>query len=119
MSSSMFGSFGSSGAPGFVPPSATAALGPAMGVSEQAMANRYSQLGLGGPGTTGGAGPEGTAEKMDLGQLPSLTGGIPGQFAAVAGELQNAALAQNPGGSGKSGSPLSAIGGIGSILGGK
>jgi hypothetical protein len=84
-----------------------------MGQSLGMMANRYSQLGLGTPGATptspGGGGPT-TPELMDLGALPSLTGGIPGQFAAVEGQLQNA-LPSTP--LGKSSSPASIINAIG------
>lgn len=110
------GPFGSQGAPGFVPPAASAALGPAAGQSTQTMANRYNQLGLGGPGAAGGTQTAmGTPEAMDLGAAPSVAGGIPGQFAAVAGQLQNAALQQNPGGSGKGTSPASIIGNVGRL----
>src|SRR5262247_1509634 len=96
-----FGSFGESGAPGFVDPFASGAVGQGAGASLQAMTNRYNQLGLGGS----------TMEKMDLGQQPSVTGGIPAQFGAVMGELQNSALRQSPQGSGKQ-SPASQAGSI-------
>jgi|SRR5262245_10807290 len=86
-----FGSFGESGAPGFVDPFALGAVGQGAGTSIQAMTNRYNQLGLGGS----------TMEKMDLGQAPSVTGGIPAEFAALVGELQNSALRNAPSGSGK------------------
>jgi hypothetical protein len=89
-----FGNFGQAGAPGFVPPTATAGIGLGAGTSLEAMANRYNQLGLANQGATptspGGGGP-GTAELMDLGAAPSVTGGIPAEFQAVSGELQNAA----------------------------
>jgi hypothetical protein len=74
------------------------------------MQNRYNQLGLGGS----------TAEAMDLGQAPSLTGGIPAEFEAVMGQLQNAALNNPSGGSGggkgggksAAGAGLSALGAL-------
>jgi hypothetical protein len=116
-----FGSFGESGAPGFVPPAATAAVGNLAGLSEQAMHNRYAQLGLAAQGATptspGGGGP-GTAEMMDLGMLPSITGGIPAEFQAVLGELQNISASQMPGGTGKQ-SGLSQVGPILGAVGGK
>jgi hypothetical protein len=106
------GPFGSPGAPGFVPPAATAGIAPAAGQSAEMMANRYNQLGLGGPGAAGGTQtPMGTPEAMDLGVLPSLTGGIPGQFAAVGGQLQNAALQGGPLGANKA--PGNVIGNLG------
>jgi hypothetical protein len=106
MSSSFLGGpFGSPGAPGFVPPTATAGIGQGAATSEAAMANRYNQLGMGGS----------TPEAMDLGILPSITGGIPGQFGAVAGQLQNQALQTSPIGSSQS--PASLIGGAGRLLG--
>ena len=87
----LFGSFGQEGAPGFVDPFAMSAVGQGKGTSLQAMSNRYNQLGLGGS----------TMQAMDMGAAPSVTGGIPAQFAALVGELQNSALRQAPGGSGK------------------
>lgn len=112
MSNFLGGSFGSSGAPGFVPPAASAAVGPAAGQSEAMMANRYNQLGLGGPGAAGGTQtPMGTPEAMDLGAAPSTTGGIPAQFQAVLGQLQNQALQSSPLGANKS--PGNVIGNVG------
>jgi hypothetical protein len=105
------GPFGSPGAPGYVPPSATASIAPMAGTSMATMANRYNQLGLTPPG-----GGIGTPEAMDLGLAPSVTGGIPGQFGAVAGQIQNRALTQSPQGSGKSTSPASLIGSIGNLF---
>lgn len=68
---------------------------------QQAMANmtaRYNQLGLGQQGATptspGSFGQGSTAMQMDLGQLPSITGGIPAQFQALLGQLQTEDLAQ-------------------------
>ena len=108
------GPFGSPGAPGFVPPAATAGIGQAAGQSTEMMANRYNQLGLGGPGAAGGAAaPMGSAEAMDLGALPSVTGGIPGQFAAVGGQLQNQALQSGPLGANKA--PGNVIGNLGHL----
>jgi len=104
--SGTFGSFGEEGAPGFVDPFAMGAVGQGAGTSVQAMANRYNQLGMGGS----------TPEAMDLGQAPSVTGGIPAQFQALVGELTNSALRQAPQGSGKqnpasqAGSLLGAVG---------
>jgi hypothetical protein len=97
----LFGSFGQEGAPGFVDPFAAGAVGQGAGTSMSAMANRYNQLGLGGS----------TMQAMDMGAAPSVTGGIPAQFAAVLGELQNSALRQAPGGSGKQ-SPASQAGSL-------
>ena len=115
MSNFLGGDFGSSGAPGFVPPAASAAIGPAAGQSATMMANRYNQLGLGGPGAAGGTQtPMGTPEAMDLGAAPSTTGGIPAQFAAVAGQLQNQALQSSPLGANKSpGNIIGNVGGLG------
>ena len=96
-----FGSFGQQGAPGFVDPFAANQVGLGAGTSVAAMANRYNQLGMGGS----------TPELQDLGAAPSVTGGIPAQFAAVMGELQNSALRQAPGGSGKQ-SPANQAGSI-------
>jgi len=104
MSQNTFGGFGSSGAPGFVDPFSMNAVGMGAGASMAAMANRYNQLGLGGS----------TAEAMDLGQAPSVTGGIPAQFQAVLGELQNSSLRNAPSGAGKQ-SPLSQVGPLASL----
>ena len=86
-----FGNFGESGAPGFVDPFSMAAVGQGKGASMQAMTNRYNQLGMGGS----------TPEAMDLGAAPSVTGGIPAQFSALIGELQNSSASNAPGGTGK------------------
>jgi hypothetical protein len=111
-SSFLGGNFGDPGAPGFVPPSASAAIGPGAGQSAAMMANRYNQLGLGGPGAAGGTvTPMGTPEKMDLGLAPSVTGGIPAQFQAVAGQLQDQAISGSPLGANKS--PGNIIGNLG------
>ena len=78
---SLLGSnFGQPGAPGFIPPSATGPVNQGAATSAAAMANRYSQLGFGGPGNAGGGAqpaPMGTPEAMDLGAAPSVAGGIP------------------------------------------
>lgn len=114
MSSFIGGNFGDPGAPGFLPSGSTAAIGPAAGQSVGMMANRYNQLGLGGPGAAGGTPtPMGTAERMDLGAAPSTTGGIPAQFQAVAGQLQNQALQSSPLGANKS--PGNVIGNLGNF----
>lgn len=112
MSNVVGGPFGSQGAPGFLPAASTAGIAPAAGQSAEMMANRYNQLGLGGPGAAGGTQtPGGTAEAMDLGGLPSVTGGIPAQFQAIAGQLQNQAVGQGPLGANKS--PGNIIGNLG------
>ena len=105
MSSSLFGSFGSSGAPGNLTPFDVGAAGGAAGLSLDAIKNRYNQLGLGGS----------TAENMDIGALPSDTSGLVGQYGALLGQMQTNALATAPGGSGKSSNPLSAVGNIGNF----
>lgn len=74
-----FGSFGQSGAPGFVDPFTTNILGQSEALNATTMTNRYNQLGMGGS----------TPEQMDLGQMPSVTGGIPQQFAGLLGQLQS------------------------------
>lgn len=130
-------------APGTVSPFDQQAVGNALNLNEQAMANRYGQLGLSGQGATptspggpaGGitgplgnvtSGPGGislagtnqsampTAEQMDLGMLPSLSGGLPGEAEALLGQIQNNNLqaAGGSGGGGKGG-----MGGMGSMLG--
>jgi len=102
------GPIGAPGQPGALSGFDTGAASQAMGLSLTEMANRYNQLGLGGS----------TAEAMDLGQAPSISGGIPAQFAALQGQMQNNALQTLPQGSGgKGGSPASAIGLGGSLLG--
>ena len=71
-----------------------------------AMGNRYNQLGLGGS----------TMAQMDLGQAPSLIGGIPGIAQAAIGEAQiNAAQNQPQGSGGKGTSPAGIIGGLGQL----
>lgn len=114
LSNFVAGPFASPGAPGFLPSGSTAAIGPALGQSETMMANRYNQLGLGGPGTGGGQQTApGTAERMDLGLAPSTTGGIPAQFQAIFGQLQNQALTSAPLGANKS--PGNVIGNLGNF----
>jgi len=104
MSGGTFGNFGSSGAPGFVDPFALNAVGAGAGTSLQAMANRYAQLGLGGS----------TAQAMDLGGAPSITGGIPAEFLALTGELQNSSVRNAPSGAGRQNTASQ----VGSLLGG-
>jgi len=108
-----FGSFGESGAPGFIDPFSMNAAGIGQGASLTAMANRYNQLGVKAPG--GGAS---TMELMDEGAAPSVTGGIPGQFNALLGEIQNSALRNAPSGSGQQ-NTVSQLGGILGALGRK
>jgi hypothetical protein len=128
--------FGSApGVPGFVDQFSTGLLGGAASQSGQALVNRYNQLGLsgnpqggtpqsaaaGGTSLTSGGQPS-TALGMDLGQIPSLTGGLSGLFEAGLGEMQNASLNQPLNTTGKSGASsalggLSGLGTLGSLLG--
>jgi hypothetical protein len=139
--------------PGYVSPFDQQAVGQAAQLSGEAMTNRYAQLGLSGQGATptspggpaggigvgnigsgmiGGGGlggapssSEPTAEAMDLGQIPTLTGGIPGEAEAVIGQIQNANLQNSSGGGGGGkgggGGGKGGLGAIGSLamLGGK
>jgi hypothetical protein len=73
------GSFGGGGTPGFFSPFDVGVTNAAAANSQTAMANRYNQLGM----------PGSTPEAMDLGSAPSLTGGLPGQFQALQGEIQS------------------------------
>lgn len=110
------GGAGGSGQPGFISPFDQSVFNTAQQSATGALTNRYQQLGLGQTGaqpsgptvgatagipgsgttpTTGGnfgAGP--TAMQMDLGQLPSMTGGIPEMFQAAMGQAQSQDLAQ-------------------------
>jgi hypothetical protein len=101
-------SFGSApGVPGFLDNFTMGLLGQGQAQSGQAMTNRYNQLGLsgnpqGGPpqaaaaagrNMTSGGAPT-TALSMDLGQTPSLTGGLDQMFSALQGQLENSALNQ-------------------------
>jgi hypothetical protein len=125
-------------APGTVSPFDQQAVGNALNLNEQAMTNRYAQLGLSGQSATptSPGGPAGgigvanigqgmlptsgaqtpTAEQQDLGMLPSLTGGLPGEAEATLGMIQNANLSQpqSSGGGGKGGGG-GGKGGIGAI----
>lgn len=99
------------------------AIDMAGGSNMTSMRNRYDQLGMGGS----------TPEGMDLGQLPSQTGGIPGETEAMTGQLQTQnvgnpalnpalqpqlnSLIANPGGS-SGGSSLASLAGLASGLGG-
>ena len=121
-------------APGTVSPFDQQAVGNALNLNEQAMQNRYAQLGLSATGATPGSpgGPAGgvgagsgqapqsgagmpTAEQMDLGFLPSLAGGLPGEAEALMGQIQNANL-QAAGGSGGGGKGGGGKGGMGSMI---
>jgi hypothetical protein len=101
--------FGQGPPPGTVDPFSLGVLQEQTALSEQAMNNRYNQLGLGT--TTGNpiaaaasgtsltkSGPS-TAQRMDVGTLPSATGGIPGMSAATLGQMELNALS-SPSGSG-------------------
>jgi hypothetical protein len=145
------GGFGSSSSktggpgPGFVSPFDQQAVMNALNLGSDAMAHRYAQLGLsaqgasptspgglaGGIGVNAPAGTrpqqamEPTAEQMDLGQIPTLTGGLPGEALATFGEIQNTNLQQSGGAGGGSGgkgggagSAASAIAPIGKALAG-
>lgn len=68
------------GFPGLISQFDLSAFNAGLPAAETAMTNRYNQLGMGGS----------TPEAMDLGQSPSLTGGIPAEFQAGAGQLQSA-----------------------------
>ena len=108
--------FGQPGAPGFLPPAATAQLGPSLGRSVQDIMNMYNKLGMGGPGQAGGVQTAmGTPEQMDVGLAPSVSGGIPGQFAAIQGQLQDQVVGGTPLGSNTS--PASIVSNIGGLLG--
>lgn len=74
----MSGGNASGGFPGLISQFNLGAFGTGLGQSELAMGNRYNQLGMSGS----------TPELMDLGAAPSLTGGIPGEFAAGLGQVQ-------------------------------
>ena len=98
------GPFGSAGAPGFLSPFDIGAVNAGAAGAEAATANRYTQLGM----------PGSTPEKMDMGTAPSLTGGIPEQFNAVLGQVQNA---QSGAIGGKGTSPASLVGAAGALSG--
>ena len=101
--------FGQPGAPGFLPPAATAALAPAAGRSVADIVNMYNKLGMGGPGQAGGTQtPMGDPEIRDI-------AGIGNQFGAVAGQLQNQVVGGTPLGSNTS--PASIVANIGNALG--
>lgn len=111
-------------------------LGGATQQADQAMTARYNQLGLSGnpqggsPQSAAKAGtslqPGGqptTALSMDLGNTPSLAGGISGMEQAVLGQLENMALQSSGGGggggsSGGGGKGGGGGGGLGSLAGG-
>jgi hypothetical protein len=78
------GGFGGAGQAGFLSPFDQSAFAGGQGQSLQAMANRYNQLGM----------QPSTPEGMDLGILPSLTGGIPAEFQAGLGQTQTQDLGQ-------------------------
>jgi hypothetical protein len=88
--SSVFGNFGESGAPGFVNDFAQLAVNQGQIAATDITKNRYEQLGMGGS----------TPEQMDLGHMPSVTGGIPEQFKGLMGELQNTSAGISTAGAG-------------------
>lgn len=87
------------GVPGQLTPFDIGASTTGLGQSLEAMTNRYGQLGLGGnnatPTSPGSFGLGSTAMGMDLGALPSVTGGIPAEFTAEQGQAQTANLANS------------------------
>ena len=90
---------GNIGAPGVLSPFNLSTFETGAGQSELAMGNRYNQLGLGQtsatPTSAGSLGTGTTAEQMDLGTTPSLTGGIPTEFLAGLGQTQSGDLGQS------------------------
>ena len=87
------------GAPGVLSPFDIGAFAQGLGPAESAMRNRYAQLGLGQTGATptdpGSMGSGSTAQQMDLGAAPSLTGGIPAEFQAGLGQVQSGDLSNS------------------------
>lgn len=90
MGGSVFGNFGEEGAPGHVDSFTQGLIGQSLGQSLNTMTNRYNQLGMGGS----------TPEAMDLGHMPSVSGGIPKQYGALTGQLQNSSAQAQAAGSG-------------------
>lgn len=86
----------SGGFPGLLSQFDLSSLATGQGASELAMGARYGQLGLGAnnatPTSPGSFGSGSTPFRMDEGLAPSLTGGIPGEFAAGAGQVQTSDL---------------------------
>jgi hypothetical protein len=104
--SGLTSNFGDPGAPGFISPFAQGAVQSAQGLGMQSMVNRYNQLGLGSS----------TPELMDIGALPSVTGGIPAEAQATLGQIQNNQLTTaGSQGAGANKSPASMIGSLGSL----
>lgn len=112
--------------PGTVDPFSQEALFGAFGNADQAMHNRYTQLGLGVPsGSPQQAAAShsnlsyagmGTPEAMDRSFQPSLVGGLGAEASAALGEEQlNALSTSNVGSKGSGG--LGGFGGLGSLLG--
>lgn len=96
----MSGSPGTGGAiPGLLSPFDLSSAASSLGQTIPSMANRYKQLGLGQIGATptdpGSFGTGSTAMQMDIGALPSLTGGIPAEVEAGLGQVQTQDLAQS------------------------
>lgn len=134
-------SFGGSGSPGFLSSFDRGAAQQALQGGTAAITNRYQQLGLGqtgatpsgpttgatpgipGSGTTpvnpGNFGPGPTAMQMDLGQLPSLTGGLPEEIQAMLGQVQTQDMSETgQQQSGKTGGAGQAISGAGKLASG-
>lgn len=119
--------------PGTVDPFSQQALFSAFGNADQAMHNRYTQLGLGVPAQGNVGGPGGTAaqaaahgqnltyggmgtpEAMDRSFAPSLVGGLGAEASATLGQEQLNAL--NAGNVGNTSKGNSGLGGLGSLLG--
>jgi hypothetical protein len=137
----MAGGTGGGGQPGQIQGSdtANALFGTQLSIGD--MTNRYKQLGLGNlqatpsgptsgavagvPGsgttpTTGGSfGPGSTAMQMDIGQRPSLTGGIPQEFQGALGQGQFQDLSETTSAAvGAQQAKGQVASGIGSLIGG-
>lgn len=119
LSGALGAGIGGPGQPGFLPGTVTGPVNAAATQGSEAMINRYAQLGLGGQGATptspGGDAGITTASLMDIGALPSYTGGIANEGNAVLGQLQKQALSSGTP-LGKNSSPASLIGSIGRII---
>lgn len=103
-------------APGTVDPFSLGQLASQTAQGTTAMNNRYSQLGLGAPsgspqsvaasgGNMSSSGPS-TANLMDIGAAPSLTGGIAGMSEATLGQMETNAMTNPTGSGGKTGASI-------------
>lgn len=126
----MAGIGGASGGqqPGYVDPFSLGVLAQNTQNAEQAVHNRYAQLGLSGgigPGAAAGAAQSGQnlqyqmpglPERMDIGTAPSQVGGVLGESAATLGQMETNAN-QAVGQGATSGKGNAAISSLGSMLG--